>query len=139
MVRPTCAVAKGLKKVLNQRWHAGARYANGTPMQNDPATMNLEECRQEIVKFQNFEASKSRLELLCSQFGNTCLFLPKFHPELNPIELNCRDSKNELRRWCKCSSKGFKERWHKALDAITNKMIHGISKAPWSLRPSMTK
>lgn len=126
---PTCAVAKGLKKVLNQRWQAGARYANGTPMQKDPATMNLEECRQEIVKFQDFEASKSRLELLCSQFGHTCLFLPKFHPELNPIELNWRDSKNELRRWCKCSSKGFKERWHKALDAITNKMIQRYFKS----------
>ena len=79
--------------------------------------------REEMARFADFSNQRSRVELLCESLGHVCLFLPKFHPELNPIELNWRDSKNELRRNCTCSSVGFKQRWHAALDAMTPEMI----------------
>ena len=85
--------------------------------------------REEMARFADFSNQRSRVELLCESLGHVCLFLPKFHPELNPIELNWRDSKNELRRNCTCSSVGFKQRWHAALDAITPEMIRKYFKS----------
>ena len=126
---PVCAQAKGLRNVLVERFKAGALYATGEPMLNDPQKMTLADARLEMAKFPDFIASISRLELLCARWNHTCLFLPKFHPELNPIELVWRDSKNELRRWCKCTSVRMKERWAETLDAITPVMIRKYFKS----------
>ena len=115
--------------MLVERFKAGALYATGEPMLNDPQKMTLADARLEMAKFPDFIASISRLELLCARWNHTCLFLPKFHPELNPIELVWRDSKNELRRWCKCTSVRMKERWAETLDAITPVMIRKYFKS----------
>ena len=85
--------------------------------------------REEMARFADFSNQRSRVELLCESLGHVCLFLPKFHPELNPIELNWRDSKNELRRNCTCSSVGFKQWWQAALDDITPEMIRKYFKS----------
>ena len=126
---PPSAKAKGLKWVLRERFHSGALYKTNERMTRNPATLNLGEMREEMARFADFSNQRSRVELLCESLGHVCLFLPKFHPELNPIELNWRDSKNELRRNCTCSSVGFKQRWHAALDAITPEMIRKYFKS----------
>jgi hypothetical protein len=126
---PPSATAKGLKRVLGERFKDRALYKTGECMTRDPAKLSLGEAREEMAKFADFSNQRSRVELLCEAHGHICLFLPKFHPELNPIELNWRDSKNELRRTCTSSSVGFMTRWHAALDAITPQMIRKYFKS----------
>ena len=72
---PVCAQAKGLRNVLVERFKAGALYATGEPMLNDPQKMTLADARLEMAKFPDFIASISRLELLCARWNHTCLFL----------------------------------------------------------------
>ena len=43
-------------------------------------------CHHFLFNQPNFAAVKSTLEMRCQERGCPALFLPKFHPELNPIE-----------------------------------------------------
>ena len=43
-------------------------------------------CRRFLFSQPDFSTVKSTLELCCEEHGFPSLFLPKFHPELNPIE-----------------------------------------------------
>ena len=40
----------------------------------------------ELKKFDDFKNEKSRVERELLRLGHKVMFLPKFHPELNPIE-----------------------------------------------------
>jgi hypothetical protein len=45
-------------------------------------------CMQRVLSLQpDFQAEKPLLQLVIEQAGHKCLFLPKFHCELNPIEM----------------------------------------------------
>lgn len=43
-------------------------------------------CRRFLFNQPDFAAVESTLEMRCKERGFPALFLPKFHPELNPIE-----------------------------------------------------
>lgn len=66
-------VAKGLIQVLKER----GRYHPG---------MKLEEMRAEISSHPDFKNEKTKIEYFLNSKGYCCIFLPKFHCELNPIE-----------------------------------------------------
>ncbi|EKM78048.1 hypothetical protein AGABI1DRAFT_42629, partial [Agaricus bisporus var. burnettii JB137-S8] len=45
-------------------------------------------CMQRVLSLQeDFQNEKPLLQLIIEQAGHKCLFLPKYHCELNPIEM----------------------------------------------------
>ena len=47
-------------------------------------------CARRSVQYEpDFMEQKSRLHEVVTAAGHVCLFLPKFHPELNFIEMVC--------------------------------------------------
>jgi hypothetical protein len=47
-------------------------------------------CMAQLLSRQdNFRSQKSQLEEMITEQGHLCIFLPKFHCELNPIEMVC--------------------------------------------------
>lgn len=55
-------------------------------------------CRRLLYHQPDFQAVKSLLEIRCEAAGFTCIFLPKFHCELNPIEQCWGYAKREYRK-----------------------------------------
>lgn len=81
---------KGMAKILEERGYADApklraecvKFKCSTPFnRNSPCC-----CRRLLYNEADFENVQSLLEQRCLQRGVIVLFLPKFHPELNPIE-----------------------------------------------------
>jgi hypothetical protein len=76
-------------------------------------------CLDRILSLESdFSNEKSALRDLVENRGHMCLFLPKFHCELNPIELAWGASKASCRQDCDYSFPKLKERVPVALDAI---------------------
>ena len=80
-------VAKGLIQILNER----GKYRNG---------MKLDEMRAELASHQDFKEEKTRIEHFLNQKGHGCIFLPKFHCEINPIERCWAQAKRFTRSHC---------------------------------------
>jgi len=79
---------KGLERVLTERGfdvrRMRAKCAPVCPWENtDCCMMRL------LSKQDDFVHQESMLETLIKKSGHECLFLPKFHCELNPIEMVC--------------------------------------------------
>jgi hypothetical protein len=82
---------------------------------------------------------ESMLEILIKKTGHLCIFLPKFHCELNPIEmvsgllhLNVRDSDSEpsyWQYWGSCKYR-YRERQKKKTLLKPNKQLHNFSSLP---------
>ena len=66
-------VPKRLIQILKER----GMYHNG---------MNLEEMRAGIQSHQDFKKEKNKIEHYLNSSKFVCIFLPKFHCELNSIE-----------------------------------------------------
>ena len=66
--------AKGLRTVLIERGVTAA------------TDMTKKEMMDILGKHEDFKNEKSKIERLLQALGHRVLFLPKFHPELNPIE-----------------------------------------------------
>ena len=64
-----------------------ARFAVSRPEEQD-GNRPIYCCMQRLLSVQDdFKNEKPLLQLIIEGAGHTCLFLPKFHCELNPIEL----------------------------------------------------
>ena len=48
--------------------------------------VNTNEMRKVLSEMDDFKNETCRIEHFLNGKGHICLFLPKFHPELNPIE-----------------------------------------------------
>lgn len=66
-------IPKGLKLVLEER---------GV----DTRKMKQEDMIAKLSEFPDFKNERNKVARLLRRFEHGCLFLPKFHPELNPIE-----------------------------------------------------
>lgn len=56
--------------------------------ESEDLTLARDCCMQRVLSFQAyFLAEKPLLQLVIEKAGHKCLFLPKFHCELNPIEM----------------------------------------------------
>ena len=66
-------VSKGLIQVLKER----GKYHE---------KMKLEEMRAELASHTDFKEEKTKIEHFLNDLGHICIFLPKFHCKLNPIE-----------------------------------------------------
>ena len=78
---------KGMKRVLQER---GVNVTG----------MNSEGLRKELKKFVDFRCSLTILEEVVTQRNHMCLFLPRFHCELNPIERCWCHAKKYTRAHC---------------------------------------
>lgn len=79
---------KGLQRVLEERGFKvsgmRARCAPVCPFENTNCCM-----ARLLSKQDDFANQPSMLETLIKEAGHECIFLPKFHCELNPIEMVC--------------------------------------------------
>ena len=85
MVLPD-GTAKGMKLVLQERGI-------------DVKGMNAEKMRQKFNEFTDFTNQPTILEELVQRRGHICLYLPKYHCELNPIERNWCHAKKISRQY----------------------------------------
>lgn len=79
---------KGLERVLTERGFdvrgMRAKCSPVCPMENTNCCM-----ARLLSKQEDFMNQVSMLETLIQKSGHECIFLPKFHCELNPIEMVC--------------------------------------------------
>ena len=99
-------VPKGLIQVLKER----GKYRNG---------MKLDEMRAEILTHPDFKNEKTKIEHFLNGKGYGCVFLPKFHCELNPIERCWGQAKRYTRAHCKYTIAGLRKNVPHGLDCVT--------------------
>lgn len=122
---------KGIKRILQDRGcypekHQGQFLrAKCVPQCPDPTSYPPSSdkppcCLTRILQnHQDFREAKPLLEQLIEDRGHRCLFLPKFHCELNPIEMNWGYAKARFRQVIKQSFDHAKKEVIKALDAVS--------------------
>lgn len=81
-------VPKGMKIILEER---GINTRN----------MNADQMREKLGEMDDFKNEKSRIEHFLEDRGHICIFLPKYHPELNPIEWVWAQAKRHTKAYCK--------------------------------------
>ena len=106
-------VAKGMKAVLEER----RINTNGK---------NAEWMRKELAGHPDFKHEMNMIERFLRQKGHICIFLPKFHPELNPIERVWAQLKRFTKGHCKYTLPSLRKNIPLAYDSVTleNKKNH---------------
>lgn len=107
--------AKGIKAVLVERglYRADLRGKCEKKCESNAC------CNKRILELQpDFAEQKSLVQETIEAAGHLCLFLPKFHCELNPIEYFWGMVKKYLRDNCDYSFDGLKENLPKALESV---------------------
>ena len=99
-------IPKGLIQVLTER----KKYKQG---------MKLEEMRAELATHQDFREEKTKIEHYLNSLGHVCIFLPKFHCELNPIERCWAQAKRITRANTNYTIQRLRMTVPQALDAVT--------------------
>ena len=86
--------------------------------------MNGDQMREILGSHQDFKNEKSLIErFLGEEKKHIVYFLPKFHPELNPIERVWAQSKKYTRAHCKYSLPSLRKNISPALDSVTLESI----------------
>ena len=107
--------AKGIKAVLTER----GLYRSDLRGKCEKKCESNACCNKRILELQpDFTEQKSLVQETIEAAGHLCLFLPKFHCELNPIEYFWGMVKKYLRDHCDYSFDGLKENLPKALDSV---------------------
>ena len=103
-------VPKGLRMVLTER---GINVSNM--------------CRDQMVsvlsEHDDFVNEKSAVELYLESRGHYCLFIPKYHYELNPIERVWGHAKKYTRAYCNYSITGLRKTMTPALEIVDVDLI----------------
>lgn len=116
---------KGMKQVL---WERGLFVAGMT--KDGGKTKDLSKSMQHVLGEQpDFKAVPSSLQVLVERLGGRCLMLPKYHCELNPIELMWGMSKYLVRRNCDYTYEGLKRNVPASFLPPTNPNEKGMSTA----------
>ncbi len=109
-MRQGVKVAKGLKMVLEQRGIA-------------TEGKNKQWMQDTLSQHVDFKFEKSEIEKFLLKKGHIPTFLPKFHPELNPIERVWAQLKRYTRAHCKYSVQSLRKNIPNAFDSITHDNI----------------
>lgn len=115
-------MVKGLKQTLAER----GLYVPG--MTKDGGKRKLLHLSMQYVLGQqpDFQAVPSSLQFLTERLGGECLMLPKYHCELNPIELVWGRSKFLVRRVCDYTYGGLKENVPRSFLPSTDPAVPGM-------------
>ena len=103
-------VPKGMKKVLEERG-----------INTD--TLNGDQMRVILSNHDDFKNEKPRVIRFLEEKGHTALFLPKFHPELNPIERVWGQAKRYSKAHCNYSLPSLRKVIHPALDSVSLELM----------------
>lgn len=102
---------KGLKLVLQER---GLWDKN----------MTKSAAQEALSKCEDFAHEPTILQHTVKQRGHLCIYLPKFHCELNPIEMVWSDTKKYTRNNCKYSFNDLQQTVPEALNNAVQNMQH---------------
>ena len=81
--------------------------------------MKLDNLREELSQHIDFKDEKTLLEHFLHNKGHACLFLPKLHCELNPIERCWGEAKRYTRAYTNYTIQGLRKTIPKGLDSVT--------------------
>lgn len=101
---------KGMKMVLEER-------------NIDTKDMVAAKMKKELNKFDDFKNKKSILEERVELRGHICLYLPKFHCELNPIERCWCQAKKHTRGYANGTITSLRKIVPEGLDSVKSKTI----------------
>jgi hypothetical protein len=107
---------KGMKQVLSER----GLWDNGLRMQCKKCDFDDKSCcAKRILEFQpDFKAQRSKVQEVIEEAGHLCIFLPKFHCELNFIEFFWGAVKPWLRENCDYTFQTLQENLPKAMEHV---------------------
>ena len=109
---------KGIKAVLTERGLYQAKLQGKCPRKCEPGATNC--CNKRILELQPyFQQQKSLVQEVIEAAGHLCIFLPKFHCELNFIEFFWGAVKKYLRDNCNYTFETLKENMPKALASVS--------------------
>ena len=115
---------KGMQQVLIKRglWREGligdCKLCKGKNKDMDPKRTDC--CIRRILSLQpDFIVQKSRLQDEIEKRGHICIFYPKFHCELNFIEMYWGAAKQYTREHCDYTWKGLQKIVPEALDSVS--------------------
>ena len=97
---------KGLKRVLEER---GIRTTG----------MNKQDMQAELASHSDFKDERTMIEHFLHGKGQGCIFLPKFHCELNPIERCWGQAKKYTRAHCNYTLAGLRKIIPKGLNSVS--------------------
>ena len=97
---------KGIKMVLQERGI-------------DVKGLKADRMREKLNEFEDFSTQKTLLEELVHTKGHICLYLPKYHCEMNPIERNWCHAKKVARQYVNSSVVRLREVVPTSLDAVS--------------------
>lgn len=99
-------VPKGMRQVLRER-HV------------DASGMTAEQMRAKLAEMEDFKFEKSMIEHLLIKRGHIPAFLPKFHPELNPIERVWAQLKRYTKAHCKYTIHSLRKNIPDSYDSVS--------------------
>ena len=112
MVLPD-GTAKGMKLVLQER---------GVDV--TVKGFNADKMREKLGEFEDFSTQTTILEELVHSKGHICLYLPKYHCELNPIERNWCHAKKVARQYVNGSVVRLREVVPPSLESVSVEMMN---------------
>ena len=118
-------IAKGIKKVLQERnlWPTDRPFSLRCKTGQEHAA-DSSCCAVKLMAAQpDFLAQKGLLQERLEARGHLVMFLPKFHPELNWIELYWGAAKRKAREECDYSLKGLRRTVPLALSSVSDSTI----------------
>src|SRR5919205_2769891 len=128
---------KGICQVLMERglWRDGlvgdCKLCKGKNTKViDPQRVDC--CMRRILSLQSdFLAQKSKLQVEIEKHGHKCIFYPKYHCELNYIEMYWGAAKRYTREYCDYTWVGLQEIVPKALDSVPLITIRRYAQRSW--------
>lgn len=127
---------KGIRRVLMERglWREGltldCRMCKDKKSVEDLLRINC--CARRIMASQpDFIAQKSAIVELIESAGHLCIFFPKFHCELNFIEMYWGVAKRYTRNHCDYTWAGLQETVPQALDSVSIVSIRKFARKSW--------
>lgn len=119
---------KGIAQVLTERglWREKLRFRCGnsknSPQKCTPTATDC--CAYRILSLQpDFQAQRSSVEETIEQAGHLCIFLPKYHCELNTIEFFWGAVKRYLREHCDYTFNTLRDNMPIALRSVSINLI----------------
>ena len=115
---------KGIKAVLTERglWRSNLRGKCHSKCESGAAA---ECCNKHILECQpDFQEQRPLIQEIIEAAGHVCIFLPKFHCELNFIEFFWGRVKKYLRDNCDGSFETLKANMPKALESVQVNTVH---------------
>ena len=114
---------KGIKTILMERGLYQVSLRSKCKGKCESHATNC--CNKRILELQpDFKEQKSLVQEIIDSAGHLCIFLPKFHCELNFIEFFWGRVKKYLRDHCDCTFETLKENMPRALASVELRSIH---------------